>query len=198
MGDDISAARIERDRLRYVWRQMLQRCRKTNDPSFDRYGGRGIKVCARWEASFLHFARDMGPRPRGYVLDRIDNDGNYEPGNCRWTTREISTANRSCSIWVSDGPDRIILSEYCRRKGLNYRTVLNRLNHGVSIERAVDPSPMPGATRLGKLTQADHANIRAMVLAGKLQSEVARSFNVDPSMISHICRGRTRRTSKAS
>lgn len=71
-----------------VWNQMRQRCRNSNYRYYNNYGGRGIKVCPRWDISFEWFLEDVGERPStGHSLDRIDNEGNYEPGNVKWSTR---------------------------------------------------------------------------------------------------------------
>ncbi len=76
------------------WCAMRRRCKDPKATGYQYWGGRGITVCSRWMESLLNFLEDMGERPPGLTLDRVDNDGNYEPGNCRWATRKEQRMNQ--------------------------------------------------------------------------------------------------------
>jgi len=114
------------DQVYWVWGAMIQRCMNEKNKYYKNYGGRGITVCERWRSSKL-FILDMGPRPPGGCLERIDNDKGYNPDNCRWATRKEQNSNRrNCIYLVSDG-EQMTLREYCRRHDLPYRPILKRV-----------------------------------------------------------------------
>lgn len=80
-----------------TWDSMIGRCTLSSNASYPNYGGRGIKVCDRWRSDFVNFVHDMGERPKGHTLDRIDVNGDYTPENCRWATKLIQQSNRQRS-----------------------------------------------------------------------------------------------------
>lgn len=122
--------------IRNVYHHMLHRCNNPNDKSYPRYGGRGIKVCDRWMI-FENFKNDMGERPSNdHQLDRINNDGNYEPGNCRWATRKQQSRNRSNNIIFDYNGVKASAPEIAELSGVKLKTIYNRLRKGMSIEVA--------------------------------------------------------------
>ena len=117
------------------WKVMKNRCTRPSDKQWKDYGGRGIKVCDKW-LKFAGFLEDMGERPDGTTLDRIDNDGNYEPSNCRWATLTLQRRNRSDNHIVEYNGRKMPLVEACELSGVKYDTARNRLNrYGWSVEK---------------------------------------------------------------
>lgn len=127
------------------WRSLLSRCRNPKNPGYRIYGGRGIKVCRRWW-KFENFYADMGPRPSPeHSIDRIDNDGNYEPGNCRWATRKEQRRNQSTNRIVVYRGRKMTLAEACEQAAVPYDCAYSRLRRGWSSERTFAIRPAQGS-----------------------------------------------------
>jgi hypothetical protein len=128
----------------YVWQAMRARCGSESSKDWSLYGGRGIRVCERW-GSFEAFSSDMGPRPDGYMLERIDNDGDYCPENCKWATPQEQARNQRKTLFIEHDGRRLPLIEWSEITGINYRTLKNRMQKGWGAARALtEPA------RLGK------------------------------------------------
>lgn len=112
-----------------VYHGMKRRCLDPNDSHYGSYGGRGIAVCDWWLNSFEHFLADMGPRPSpAHSIERRDNDGNYEPNNCYWATKDVQARNRRSSLKLTYNGKRVTAREYCKLTGLSYGTFQYRLS----------------------------------------------------------------------
>lgn len=120
------------------WHQMLRRCTDPEYLSFRNYGGRGISVCASWVGSFDAFIRDVGLRPTPkHQLDRIDNNDNYEPGNCRWATKREQARNRRTNRFLTFNGETLTVVAWAERIGLSKDTLRSRLNSGWSLPDAL-------------------------------------------------------------
>ena len=122
-----------------VWYGMKRRCCDPNHHAYLRYGGRGIIVCDTWlgEYGFIEFMKDMGERPKGYTLDRINNDGPYTPSNCRWTDYYQQANNRANNIRITYLQRSQTKAEWCKEFGINYTTLDERLKRGWSFEKSI-------------------------------------------------------------
>lgn len=123
---------------RAAWENMIDRCYNRFDAGYANYGGRSIKVCDAWQESFDAFLSDMGRKPsQSHSLDRKDNDGNYTPENCRWSTRQEQNLNKRNNRKV-DWNGRIqTISEWARETGLSHHTIWIRLNRGWTVEKTL-------------------------------------------------------------
>lgn len=129
--------RIARPEYR-IWFKMKYRCSSKADPAYRDYGGRGISVCARWLKSFENFFADIGPRPTvGHSLGRIDNDGNYEPGNVRWETRHQQSRNKRSTVWADWSGKKWVLTDLARHIGIDPRRLNFRNKRYGSTNEAV-------------------------------------------------------------
>jgi hypothetical protein len=126
--------------MKTLWKSMVQRCTNPRNPSYPSYGARGITVCDRWR-SYAQFAADMGPRPEGASLDRIDGTKGYEPGNVRWATKKEQGLNRSTTRLVEFRGTSLSILDWARRTGIDDATIGRRLDRGWSVERALTTPP---------------------------------------------------------
>ncbi len=122
-----------------IWSGIRERCRNANSAGFKRYGGRGIDMCDRWYDSFEAFYEDMGPRPAGMSVDRIDNDKGYSPENCRWATVSEQAQNTSKNTIVEYNGESMALAEAARRSGVKRGTIKARIERGLTGARVFEP-----------------------------------------------------------
>ncbi len=128
---------MSRSRLYGVWRGMLARTENSRHVEYENYGGRGIRVCDRWHR-FELFARDVAQGyERGKQPDRIDNGGNYEPGNCRWISQQANQRNKRTNHQVTWRGRTLIVQEWAELLGINANTLVYRLKRGWSVDRAL-------------------------------------------------------------
>lgn len=124
---------MSRSKTYYVWIEMRQRCENRNNPAYKNYGQRGIKVCKRWQ-KFENFLQDLGKKPKGLSLDRLDNSKGYSKLNCRWTDRVTQNNNRRSNILLEDEGDKYTMAQYSRKFGINYSTLRSRIYRNQPIE----------------------------------------------------------------
>lgn len=125
-----------------IWTGMKTRTTNPKCPQYHRYGGRGISICERWMNSFDAFLSDMGTCPSDkHSIDRINNDGNYEPSNCRWSTFIEQCSNRRNNRKITHNGLTLTVSEWARRVGLHRTGLKNRLDKGWSVEAALTTPP---------------------------------------------------------
>ena len=121
------------------WEAMKNRCLNKNNSAYKNYGGRGIKICPEWlgKDGIKNFYEDMGERPENKFLDRINNNGNYEPTNCKWSTMKEQQNNRSNNHLITFKGKTQNIKQWSEELGIKYSIIHGRLRYGWSIERAL-------------------------------------------------------------
>lgn len=123
------------------WVNIKQRCENPKASGYSKYGAKGIRLCDRWR-SFENFLADMGERPTGMTIDRIENSKGYEPGNCRWATQRQQQNNRSNNTHITFNDETLTIMEWSRRTGFGRTTIIHRLDDlGWSVEEALTVPP---------------------------------------------------------
>lgn len=109
----------------HAWWDCIQRCYNTEHHGYSRYGEKGVRVCDAWKESFEAFFRDLGPRPKGHSLDRVDPEGNYEPGNVRWADDKTQARNKRSTKWVRHPTkgEPIRAAELAEELGMSYQNM---------------------------------------------------------------------------
>jgi hypothetical protein len=122
---------IYRHPLGSTYYNIIDRCENADCPQHQNYGARGIRMHPAWRADFWQFVKDMGPKPSpSHMIERVNNDGDYEPGNCVWATRTVQMRNTRRNRLVEYNGKEVPLSEACEAAGVNYDAAKWRLNNG--------------------------------------------------------------------
>lgn len=184
-----------------AWQMMKYRCLNPNCHAYALYGGRGITVCEQW-MQFDGFLRDMGESPDGYSLDRIDVNGNYEPGNVRWATVIQQARNRRNNNLLQFNGETLTIAEWSEITGLGWETIKSRIKRGWSVGDALTlPVDLNFERRRGerhhnaKLSDAERKLIIELYVPGKMgYKRLAKRFGVTPPTIHKIVAAQKRKT----
>ena len=132
-----------------TWTYMRSRCNSPSNAQYPRYGGRGIKVCARWEESYNNFLEDIGRKPTPtHSIERIDVNGNYEPGNCKWATPREQARNRSNNVKLELNGVWLCARDWAEKIGVKEGTICKRIKAGWSVERTLTTPSSKGNYQL--------------------------------------------------
>lgn len=176
---------LSKDKLYRVWASMISRCNNKNNKSYKDYGERGIAVCDRWRYSFENFLLDMGRPEKGFEIDRIDNNSNYEPMNCRWVSRLENAHNKRNNRFLSHNGQTKTLAEWASCFNVNPAAILYRIKAGWTDSEIFEIpfSKKPNS----KLSQAKANAIRGLFLMGRYtKSKIARLYDVNHKTIHNI------------
>mgnify|MGYP001379757104 CR=1 FL=1 len=169
-----------------TWSAMKARCNRVISNDYANYGGRGISVCDRWN-SFENFFLDMGDRPDGTSIERIDNNGNYEPGNCRWATFGEQSRNKSSNRVIAFNGESACVAEWAETTGIPSNVITRRLNTGWPIKDALT-LPVTGS-HVGKLIEFNGVRMGLAEWAKKLgisqtglHSRLTRGWSIERAL----------------
>lgn len=192
------ARKNNKSRLYNIWCSMRQRCNDVNHHKYYAYGFRGVKVCDRWN-KFENFLEDMKepPTPK-HSIDRIDNNGDYEPSNCRWATNYEQANNTRNNIIIEFNGETKTLSEWCNNSGIIYSKALYRFNQGYDIKTILEDNNIIRKDLIGtnnkraKFNKDDIYYIVSLFVNGKIPiKRIAKNFNVDFNTIKKILTGQS-------
>lgn len=175
-------ARAPRPDGYWSWQAMISRCEKLSDAARKNYGGRGIKVCARWRYSFATFIQDMGPRPsKLHSVERKDTNGDYEPKNCYWATMKQQQNNRRNNRKLTHNGRTMTVSQWADELGISQYALHERMKRGMSIEQALTFKPPLIEFDGKKLSATEWAKITGIKRA-TIQKRIARNWTPEKTL----------------
>lgn len=170
---------LSRTGIYRIWAGIKRRCFNQNVPEYKYYGGRGITMCDEWATNFISFKEYMGERPsKKHTIDRINNDGNYEPGNVRWATPKEQENNKRRSLRVSFNGTTMSVLEISEKTGFKYETLKTKLKRGEDISNLK-------FIKERKRRVVDMAVIKKMHSTGKTPTQIAEMIKVPPGSVSY-------------
>lgn len=183
-------------RLHTIWLHMRDRCLKPYSTSYERYGARGIKVCKEWLNDFVAFynwAMSNGYK-KNLTIDRIDNNGNYEPSNCRWATIEQQANNKRSSCWLEYKGERKTIAQWASSLNISEIAIRHRIDRGWTIERTLTEKIHTPEECKKAVVQID-INTGKHIKEYSSIADAARAVNTTPINISVCCRGKAKSAS---
>jgi len=173
-----------------VWQAMINRCENPNVKSYPRYGGRGIKVCKSWH-EFKNFYADMGNRPERGTLERIDNDGDYEPSNVKWQTRHTQSRNKSNNHFLILNGQKKVLSDWAKELQITPNAILKRIKRGMTEEQALlTPKPRNNYKPNARFNDEQIKQIRSE-FRHTSATKLGKMYGVSKTSILNICSFKT-------
>lgn len=168
------------------YRNMMSRCNNPNATSYNNYGGRGIKVCPRWQESFFNFYGDMGPRPEYTSLDRIDYNGDYNKENCRWASQQEQMRNTSANNVLVYGDEVMCIQEWGEKLGIKANTLVYRIRRGWPIGEALELEKRTKVVYNGRLSAVEIIDIVNRINNGESQTSCGKLYEIDSSQVNRI------------
>lgn len=126
----------DKDKMKRLWRGLLERCYQPSCRGYHKYGARGIRVCERWH-DYSNFLADMGQRPDGHSLERVDNNGPYSPENCIWADHKTQNRNRRNNRLITYRGETMCIEDWAEKSGIGRTTLRSRLDAGWGVHRAL-------------------------------------------------------------
>ncbi len=174
-------------KVHHIWHGMRQRCQNPSAPAYPRYGGRGIKVCDRWQV-FEDFVADMGHPTAEQSIDRIDNDGDYEHGNCRWATAKEQANNRTTNHRIEHDGRSLTISQWARETGIKEAVISARISKGWPVDKMLTkPMYTPQKHRFrGRAQTISEWASEMGILRGMIDARVHRGWSLEQAVFEPV------------